>query len=134
MGQICPKSFVPEKIRDKKTTIFVLGFSQIKQLAKMTILPKFHMRPCKKKVSWRRRHHASTALTRILSCRFKNIVQILCKGMEICKTKHRRKLKKIIAMLLIDYDALTCVEPEWEKQRSCWRVGYEHGRGSVKMM
>ena len=78
----------------------------------MTILPKFHMRPSKKKVSWRRRHHASTALTRILSRRIKNIVLILCKGMEICKTKHRRKLKRIIAMLLLEYDALTCVEPE----------------------
>ena len=102
----------------------------------MTILTKFHMRPSKKKVTWRRRHYASTALTRILSRRFKNVILILCKGMEICKTKHRRKLKKIIAVLIIDYDALTCVEPEWEKgaQRSCWRVGYEHGSESVKMM
>lgn len=78
----------------------------------MTILPKFHMRPCKKRVSWRRRHHASTALTRILARRLKNIILTLCKGMEICKTRHRSRLKKIIAMLLVDYDGLTCVEPQ----------------------
>lgn len=78
----------------------------------MTILPKFHTRPSKKKVSWRRRHHASTALTRIMVRKLKNLILVLCKGLEICRTKHRRNLKAAIAMLLVKYDSLTCVEPE----------------------
>ena len=57
----------------------------------MTILPHFTSRPTKKKVSWCRRHHAWTALTRIMVRKVKNLILGLCRGMEICKTQHRKK-------------------------------------------
>jgi len=73
----------------------------------MTILPKFKLRPNKKQVSWRRRHLASTAHSRIMVRKIKKLILMICKGMEICQPDRLEELKHTIARLLIIHHQLS---------------------------
>jgi hypothetical protein len=99
--------------RKKDRNIWILSEKNLESiLTRMTVIRNFMSRPRKKQLSLYRRHLGSTALMRLELQRIMDMLSVAGKLFEVAPSRQqKRKIKRIIAKLLLKYHELDAPPP-----------------------